>query len=73
MQTVNAGASTVVVDSVIGINVNDTLQHASLSLSGITTVTNVNTGSKTLTFKCPFRCYRSATRSHAIDTNTAVD
>ena len=31
MQTVNAGASTVVVDSVIGINVNDTLQHASLS------------------------------------------
>ena len=36
MQTVNAGASTVVVDSVIGINVNDTLQHGSLSLSGIT-------------------------------------
>ena len=74
MQTVNAGASTVVVDSVIGINVNDTLQHASLSLSGITTVTNVNTGSKTLTFQgvtlAGIATGQQLTVTHAIDTNT---
>jgi hypothetical protein len=74
MQTVNAGASTVVVDSVIGINVNDTLQHASLSLSGITTVTNVNAGSKTLTFQgvtlAGIATGQQLTVTHAIDTNT---
>jgi hypothetical protein len=74
MQTVNAGASTVVVDSVTGINVNDTLQHASLSLSGITTVTNVNTGSKTLTFQgvtlAGIATGQQLTVTHAIDTNT---
>ena len=74
MQTVNAGASTIVVDSVIGINVNDTLQHASLSLSGITTVTNVNSGSKTLTFQgvtlAGIATGQQLTVTHAIDTNT---
>ena len=74
MQTVNAGASTVVVDSIIGINVNDTIQHGSLSLSGITTITNVNTGSKTLTFQgvtiAGIATGQQLTVTHAIDTNT---
>ena len=74
MQTVNAGASTVVVDSIIGINVNDTIQHGSLSLSGITTITNVNTGTKTLTFQgvtvAGIATGQQLTVTHAIDTNT---
>ena len=45
------GASAVVVDQVTGIAVNDTLLHSSFSPSGITTVTAINTGTKTLTFK----------------------
>ena len=51
MSTVNAGVSAVVVDQVTGIAVNDTLLHPSFSASGITTVTNINTGTKTLTFQ----------------------
>jgi len=74
MQTVNAGASTVVVDSIIGINVNDTIQHGSLSLSGISTITNVNTGTKTLTFQgvtvAGIATGQQLTVTHAIDTNT---
>ena len=45
------GASAVVVDQVTGIAVNDTLLHSSFSASGITTVTAINTGTKTLTFQ----------------------
>ncbi|GIS08918.1 MAG: hypothetical protein CM15mP113_0480 [Pseudomonadota bacterium] len=74
MQTVNAGASTVVVDSVTGINVNDTLQHASLSLSGITTVRMLIQDSKTLTFQgvtlAGIATGQQLTVTHAIDTNT---
>ena len=51
MSTMASGATQVVVDQVTGIAVNDTLLHPSFSLSGITTVTNVNTGTKTLTFQ----------------------
>ena len=40
----------VVVDQVTGIAVNDTL-HPSFSASGITTVTAINSGTKTLTFQ----------------------
>ena len=74
MQTVNTSASSVVVDSVIGINVNDTLQHPSLSLSGITTVTAINAGTKTLTFQgvtvAGIATGQQLTVTHAIDTNT---
>ena len=74
MSTVNAGASSVVVDSIIGINVNDTIQHAGLSLSGITTVTAINSGSKTLTFQgvtiAGIATGQQLTVTHAIDTNT---
>ena len=74
MSTVNTSASSVVVDSIIGINVNDTLQHPSLSLSGISTVTNVNTGTKTLTFQgvtiAGIATGAQLTVTHAIDTNT---
>ena len=74
MSTVNVNESTVVVDSIIGINVNDTLQHPSLSLSGITTVTNVNSGTKTLTFQgltiAGIATGQQLTVTHAIDTNT---
>ena len=74
MSTVNTSASSVVVDSVIGINVNDTLQHPSLSLSGITTVTAINAGTKTLTFQgvtvAGIATGQQLTVTHAIDTNT---
>ena len=74
MTDVSAGASTVVVDSVIGINVNDILVHPSFSLSGITTVSNVNAGTKTLTFQgTTIAGITSTTQisvTHATDTNT---
>ena len=74
MTDVSSGASTVVVDSIIGIAVNDTLQHASFSLSGITTITNVNSGTKTLTFQgttiAGITSTTQITVTHATDTNT---
>ena len=74
MTDVSAGASTVVVDSVIGINVNDILVHPSFSLSGITTVSNVNAGTKTLTYQgTTIAGITSTTQisvTHATDTNT---
>ena len=74
MADISSGASTVVLDSVIGINVNDILVHSAFSLSGITTVSNVNTGTKTLTFQgTTIAGITSTTQisvTHATDTNT---
>jgi len=68
------GASAVVLDQVTGIAVNDTLLHASFSLSGITTVTAINTGTKTLTFQgtaiAGISTQTEITVVHATDTNT---
>ena len=68
------GASAVVVDQVTGIAVNDTLLHASFSASGITTVTAINTGTKTLTFQgtsiAGISTQTVITVVHATDTNT---
>ena len=68
------GATAVVVDQVTGIAVNDTLLHASFSLSGITTVTAINTGTKTLTFQgtaiAGISTQTEITVVHATDTNT---
>ena len=74
MSTMASGATQVVVDQVTGIAVNDTLLHPSFSLSGITTVTNVNTGTKTLTFQgtaiAGISTQTEITVVHATDTNT---
>ena len=74
MADISSGASTVVLDSVIGINVNDILVHSAFSLSGITTVSNVNAGTKTLTFQgTTIAGITSTTQisvTHATDTNT---
>ena len=74
MTTMASGASAVVVDQVTGIAVNDTLIHASFSASGITTVTAINTGTKTLTFQGTATAGISTgteiTVTHATDTNT---
>jgi len=68
------GASAVVVDQVTGIAVNDTLLHPSFSASGITTVTAINTGTKTLTFQgtaiAGISTQTEITVVHATDTNT---
>ena len=72
--THSSGSSTVVVDQVTGIAVNDTLQHSAFSLSGITTVTAINTGTKTLTFQgvsiAGISTGTQITVTHATDTNT---
>ena len=74
MSTHNSGTSTVVVDQVTGIAVNDTLLHSSFSASGITTVTAINTGTKTLTFQgttvAGISTQTEITVVHATDTNT---
>ena len=74
MTAVSSGDSTVVVDQVTGIAVNDTLLHASFSASGITTVTAINTGTKTLTFQgtaiAGISTQTEITVTHATDTNT---
>ena len=74
MTAINAGASAVVVDQVTGIAVADTLLHASFSASGITTVTAINTGTKTLTFQgtaiAGISTQTEITVVHATDTNT---
>ena len=48
---VSSGVSTVTVDRLSGINVNDTLLHPSFSLSGITTITAIDTQTNILTFQ----------------------
>ena len=74
MTAMASGASAVVVDQVTGIAVNDTLLHSSFSLSGITTVTAINTGTKTLTFQgtaiAGISTQTEITVVHATDTNT---
>jgi len=74
MTAINSGASSVVVDQVTGIAVNDTLLHSSFSLTGITTVTAINTGTKTLTFQgttiAGISTQTEITVVHATDTNT---
>ena len=74
MVTVASGVSTAIIDDVNGIAVNDTLQHANLSASGITTVTAINSGAKMLTFQGTTTAGISTgsqfTVTHATDTNT---
>ena len=74
MTTMASGASTVVIDQVTGIAVNDTLLHAGFSASGITTVTAINTGTKTLTYQgtsiAGISTGTEITVVHATDTNT---
>mgnify|MGYP001277848781 FL=1 len=74
MVTVQSGVSTVIVDQVTGIAVNDTLLHANFSASGITTVTAINSGAKMLTFQgtttAGISTQTEITVVHATDTNT---
>ena len=74
MTAMSSGATGVVVDQVTGIAVNDTLLHPSFSASGITTVTAINTGTKTLTFQgtsvAGISTQTEITVVHATDTNS---
>ena len=74
MVTVQTGVSTVIIDQVTGIAVNDTLLHSSFSASGITTVTAINSGAKMLTFQgttvAGISTQTTFTVVHATDTNT---
>ena len=74
MATVQSGVSTVIVDQVTGIAVNDTLLHSSFSASGITTVTSINSGAKMLTFQgttiAGISTQTEISVVHATDTNT---
>ena len=74
MTAMSSGATGVVVDQVSGIAVNDTLLHPSFSASGITTVTAINSGTKTLTFQgtsiAGISTQTEITVVHATDTNT---
>ena len=74
MVAVQSGVSTVIIDQVSGIAVNDTLLHSSFSASGITTVTAINSGAKMLTFQGTTTAGISTgsqfTVTHATDTNT---
>ena len=74
MVAVQSGVSTVIVDQVTGIAVNDTLLHSSFSASGITTVTAINSGAKMLTFQgttiAGISTQTEISVVHATDTNT---
>ena len=74
MSAHSSGTSTVVVDQVTGIAVNDTLLHSSFSASGITTVTAINSGAKMLTFQgttiAGISTQTEISVVHATDTNT---
>ena len=74
MTAMSSGATAIVVDQVTGIEVNDTLLHPSFSASGITTVTAINSGTKTLTFQgtsvAGISTQTEITVVHATDTNT---
>jgi len=74
MATVSVGDVSVVVDQVAGISVDDTLLHPSFSASGITTVTAIDTGTKTLSFQgtaiAGISTQTEITVVHATDTNT---
>ena len=74
MATVASGVSTAILDDVIGIAVNDLVQGTSLPNSGLTTVTNINSGAKMITFTGTTTSGISTgaqfTITHATDTNT---
>ena len=74
MVAVQSGVSTVIIDQVTGIAVNDTLLHSSFSASGIATVTAINTGNNMLTFGgttvAGISTQTTFSVVHATDTNT---
>ncbi len=75
MATVASGANTITLDSVVGINTGDTVSGSnSLPNSGLTTVTNYNTGTKIITIEGTTSAGISTTTqltiTHAFDTNT---
>jgi len=74
MVAVQSGVSTVIIDQVTGIAVNDTLLHSSFSASGITTVTAINSGNNMLTFQgttvAGISTQTTFSVVHATDTNT---
>ena len=76
MATVSAGANTITLDSVVGINTGDTIS-GSTSLAGnpgLSTVTNYNTGTKVITIDqvttAGITTTTQLTITHAFDTNT---
>jgi hypothetical protein len=73
MGTVNAGVSTVLLDSVVGINTGDQLAVTGIDASGIGTVTAYNTSTKVVTYTgtaTGITTEAQLTVTHAFDTNT---
>ena len=74
MSTVQAGVSTIRLDSVVGINTGDTLTVAGISLSGIATVSSINAADKIITFggtaSAGITTTTQVTLTHGFDTNT---
>jgi hypothetical protein len=73
MGTVNAGVSTVLLDSVVGINTGDQLAAAGIDASGIGTVTAYNAASKVVTYTGTATGITTETQvnvTHGFDTNT---
>jgi hypothetical protein len=73
MGTVNAGVSTVLLDSVVGINTGDQLAVTGIDASGIGTVTAYNATTKVVTFTgtaVGVTTTAQVTVTHAFDTNT---
>ena len=75
MSPVASGANTITLDSVVGINTGDSISgSASLPNSGVTTITNYNTGTKIVTIQGTTSAGISTTTqltvTHAFDTNT---
>jgi len=75
MATVTSGATTITLDSVVGINTGDVVSgNAALSASGVSTVTAYNTGTKVITVDSAtvsgITTTTQLTITHAYDTNT---
>ena len=75
MSPVASGANTITLDSVVGINTGDTISGSnSLPNSGVTTITNYNTGTKIVTIQgttsAGITTTTQLTITHAFDTNT---
>ena len=75
MATVTSGATTITLDSVVGINTGDVVSgNAALSASGVSTVTAYNTGTKVITVDSAtisgIATTTELTITHAYDTNT---
>ena len=72
MQTVGTGVNVIVLDSVVGINAGDIIAHT--SISGGTSINNINTGTKAVTLDSNVIAGISTTSqvtiTHAVDTNT---